>query len=109
MRKVISINSEEALRLDYKLDVLDLAILDIISYNIMCGKRIETIDGDIYAYTPISQIREEIPPLNITDRTIRSRIAELERRGLIKKLVVRKDGIRPYYSKGKNYSKLFRL
>lgn len=109
MRKVIIINSEEVLRLDYKLDVLDLAILDIISYNIIFGKRIEMIDGDIYAYTPICQIREEMPPLNITNRAIRSRIDKLERRRLLKKLVVRKDGMRPYYSKGKNYSKLFRL
>lgn len=109
MRRAIIINSEEAFRIDYKLDVLDLAILDIISYNIDFGKGHETINGDIFAYIPLSEIRQELPPLNMEDRSIRTRITKLERCGLIKKFVNHIDGNRPYYSKGKNYSKLFRL
>lgn len=110
MKYNILINQAAAVKLNLKLDYLDLAIFDCVA-GVLNRPEFPSLSipskGMIFKWVSTRIILQDLPLLGLKERAIRSRIDKLVDAGLLIKHVDINDGNKPYYTQGKNFSKMF--
>ena len=111
MKYNIIINQEAAIRLNLDVDYLDLAIFDCVSNILNCPEFPSLLipsTGRTFKWISTKLILKELPLLGLKERAIRTRLDKLETSKLLLKYVDTRDGNKPYYAQGANFSAMFR-